>query len=263
MPKISVIMGVYNTPKNYIELSINSILNQSYSDFEFIICNDGCTDDTFEYIKTHYDDSRIILIENEKNMGLAYSLNHCLSISNGEYIARMDSDDFSHVERFSKQISFLEEHPDFGLVASNVNFFDDNGVYKMMKYPEVIKKEDFLWNSPIIHPSIMVRKKCFDLVKGYTDEEYTVRNEDYDLFMKMFANNVKMYTFQDVLFDFREDENSIKRRKFKYRINEYKVRKNGFKLLNIPLIKRVPYLVKPIIVGLIPGQILRKIKRSR
>ena len=82
MPKVSVIMGVYNTPKNYINKAIDSILNQSFQDFEFIICNDSCTDDTFDNIQTKYKDNRIVWIQNDKNRGLAYTLNHCLNVAN-------------------------------------------------------------------------------------------------------------------------------------------------------------------------------------
>lgn len=263
MPKISVIMGLYNTPKEYIKISIDSILSQTFTDFEFIICNDGCTDGSFEFIKQNFSDARLVLIENQKNMGLTYSLNHCLSVAKGEYICRMDSDDCSHTERLSRQNDFLDKNIDFDLVTSNVNYFDDNGIYKIKKFPEIITKKDFLWNSPIIHPAIMVRKKALDKVDGYLDVPYTVRNEDYDLFMRMYASNIKMYTIQDVLFDYREDKNSLKKRKYKYRINEFKVRMYNFKLLKIPFLKRFVFEFKPLIVGLVPGNLLNCIKRVK
>ena len=107
MPKLSVLMGIYNEKrKEQVELAISSILNQSYRDFEFIICDDGSTKEFFlwlqEYCKT---DERIRLIRNEKNAGLAVALNRCLTEAKGEYIARMDADDISLPDRFEKQIN--------------------------------------------------------------------------------------------------------------------------------------------------------------
>ena len=258
---ISVIMGVFNTPKSYIDTSIQSILNQTYKDFEFIICNDCCTDDTFEYIKNKYHDKRIVWISNEKNMGLAYTLNHCLKYSKGEYIARMDTDDYSFPERFEKQLNILKNNKNIDIVNCNVNVFDDRGIYGARKYSEYIEFKDFLLNNPIVHPSIMGRKSAFSKVGNYRDLPFTMRNEDYDLFLRMLNKGVTFYTLQDIVFNFRENTQSLKRRKYKYRINEYMVKFDNFKRMNI-LPKYYIFCLKPLIVGLIPGKILLKIRNK-
>ena len=260
MSKVSVIMGIYNTPKEFIKKSIDSILAQTYQDFEFIICNDGCTDDSFEFIKETYSNNpKIVLIENEQNMGLAYTLNHCLEIAKGEYIARMDSDDFSLPERLQKQVDVLDKNKKIGLVNCNINVFDDNGIYGERLYNEYIQVKDFLKNNPIVHPSVMFRKIESDKVGGYRDIPMTLRNEDYDLFMRMFANGTKMYTLQDKMFNFREDKNSYKRRKYRYRINEFKVRMYGYRILKLfPL--GIIYVFKPLIVGFVPAFIIKEFK---
>lgn len=258
---ISVIMGVFNTPKSYIDTSIQSILNQTYKDFEFIICNDCCTDDTFEYIKNKYHDKRIVWISNEKNMGLAYTLNHCLKYSKGEYIARMDTDDYSFPERFEKQLNILKNNKNIDVVNCNVNVFDDRGIYGARKYSEYIEFKDFLLNNPIVHPSIMGRKSAFSKVGNYRDLPFTMRNEDYDLFLRMLNKGVTFYTLQDIVFNFRENTQSLKRRKYKYRINEYMVKFDNFKRMNI-LPKYYIFCLKPLIVGLIPGKILLKIRNK-
>lgn len=262
MPKISVIMGLYNTKnKAYLKKSLNSILNQTYKDFELIICDDGSTNDCMKWAKEICkDDTRVIFIKNEINRGLSYTLNHCLKVAKGKYIARMDDDDESRSDRFEVQIKYLEQHPNIDLVSSNMSLFNDNGVYGEEKYPEIIHKKDFLFNSPIVHPAIMAKRKCFDIVSGYSESKYCVRVEDYDLFMRMFAAGVKMRVIQDNIFSYRADELTQKRRKvFKYRINESIIRfKNYFSLKLYPI--GFIYVFKPIFLGMLPTNIVRFIK---
>ena len=258
MPKVSVIMGVYNiTDKSVLEKSINSILNQTFKDFEFIICDDGSKDNTLELVKRICNnDERVIFLKNEKNMGLAYVLNKCLKYSKGEYIARMDSDDESALNRFEKQVEFLDLHPDYGVVTSNANVFDDISTWGELKYNKEIRKEDFLMNNPIIHGAVMVRKSVYNMAEGYRDIPMTYRVEDYDLFMRIFSKGIKIYTIQEKLFNYREDKKTRKRRKYKYRINEAKVRYYGFKLLGL-YPKGIIFVIKPLIVGLLPQGLKR------
>lgn len=261
MPRISVIMGVFNTEKDYIVSAIDSILNQSFSDFEFIICNDACTDDTFSFIQEKYHDKRIVWLENAENKGLAYTLNHCLSVAKGEYIARMDTDDISLKNRFEKQIECFEKNKNVGVVNCNINVFDKNGIYGERKYNTNIEIKDFLLSNPIVHPAVMVKKSCYDLVDNYRDIDITYRNEDYDLFLRMKKENVEMITVQEKLFNFREDKNSYLRRKYKYRINEYKVKYDNFKKMGL-LPKYYLYCVKPLIIGLMPTTFLKMFRNK-
>ena len=148
MPKISVIMGIYNTKsKEYLEKSIGSILSQTFEDFELIICDDGSTNDCVKWAKEICkNDKRVKFIKNDMNRGLAYTLNHCLECSSGDYIARMDDDDYSHQDRFEKQIKYLIANKDVDLISCNVNFFDENGIYNTKCYPHKISNNDFLFN---------------------------------------------------------------------------------------------------------------------
>lgn len=264
MPKISVIMGIYNTKsRDYLEKSLKSILNQTYSDFELIICDDGSTNDCLNWAKNICkNDSRVKFISNEKNKGLAYTLNHCLKYAKGEYIARMDDDDESDLKRFEKQIKILENNEKIDVVSCNINLFDENGIYSEKKYNENIDNKDFLFNNPIVHPAVMVRTKAYELVDGYKDEKWTVRVEDYDLFMRMQANNLKMYVIQDKLLNYRNDRDNCKRRqKYKYRINEAIVRFRGYKSLKL-FPKGILYIFKPLIIGIIPPSIISKKERG-
>lgn len=260
MPKVSVIMGIYHTPsKEMLEKSINSILNQSYTNFELIICDDGSTNDCVSWAKEICkNDNRVIFLKNEKNSGLAYTLNHCLQEATGEYIARMDDDDMSHLDRFEKQVDFLDNHPEIGLVGSNMNLFDEaRGIWGKRNYPEYVKKENFLYRVAVPHPTIMARKSAYDKVNGYRDIKKTLRVEDYDCFMRMFSMGIKMYNFQDSLFDYREDIRGIKKKKYKYRFNEMWVRRQGFDSLKINKIKSLPYVIKPLIAGMIPQKLIK------
>lgn len=261
MPKVSVIMGIYNTPsKQMLEKSLNSILNQTFKDFELIICDDGSSNDCIKWAKEICQkDKRVVFIKNEKNRGLAFTLNHCLNEAKGKYIARMDDDDESHIDRFEKQVDYLNKHSEIGLVGSNMHLFDDErGIWGLRKYSENVRKNDFLYRVAVAHPTIMARKEAYDTVNGYRDLIKTIRVEDYDCFMRMFARGVKMYNFQTPLFNYREDSRGAKKKKYRYRINEVWVRYHGFKelgLLNNP--KNYIYVIKPIVAGLIPQKIIK------
>lgn len=260
-PVISIIMGIYNSKKDFLELSLKSILNQSFKEFEFIICDDGSKNECLNWAKEFCNgDDRVIFLKNDKNMGLSYTLNKCLKKANGKFIARMDDDDISHLDRLEKQLIYLNEHKEVGLVSCNINVFNEVGIYSERIFNEVITKNDFLFNSPIVHPAILAKKECFEVVNGYRDEKVTVRVEDYDMFMRMFYNKIEMRVLQEKLFDYREDDENLKRRKkFKYRINEMIIRfSNFYKLKLFP--KGIIYALKPIVIGILPTFVLKEIK---
>lgn len=160
MPNVSIIMGVYNC-KNYnlLRKSVESILQQTYKDYEFIICNDGSTNNTLEELKKiAQSDSRIKIISYEKNRGLNHALNECLAVSQGKYIARQDDDDVSKPERLKKQVQFLDKNREYAIVGTCADVFDNNGIWGEYTVPEKPQKGDFLWNSPFMHPTTMMRK---------------------------------------------------------------------------------------------------------
>lgn len=199
MPNVSVIMGVYNS-KNFdlLRKSVESILHQTYKDYEFIICSDGSTDEvTDELNKLAQLDSRIKIIAYKKNRGLNHALNKCLSLSRGKYIARQDDDDISQIERLEKQVRFLNENLEYSIVGTCANVFDDNGIWGEYRVPEQPGKEDFLWNSPFMHPTIMIRKDDLLSVEGYREVKETRRCEDYDLFMNLYSMGYKGYNIQE------------------------------------------------------------------
>ena len=260
MPKISIISGAYNISRCYsFEKSMESILSQSFSDFEFKICDDGSTDNTAELLEKYERlDGRIKIIRNENNMGLAYSLNRCIEKSTGEYIARHDCDDYADTDRLKKQIEYLEAHENISLLGTNAKLFDEKGVWGEMKFPEKVTKKDFLFCSPFQHGSIMIRKAALLDCGCYRVAKETRRAEDYDLFMRVIMK-YECENLQEPLYYFCEDENTLARRRYRYRIDEAKVRWRGFKMLGL-LPKGIPYVIKPLVVGLIPARLLKLLK---
>ena len=158
MPKISVVMPAYNAEK-YIGEAIESILNQTFKDFEFIIINDGSVDHTKEIIQK-YNDSRIVLLENDKNRGIVLSLNKGLDAATGEYIARMDADDIALMNRLERQAEYLDEHKDIGVLGTGICIFGE----KIKEQKRVFTtnseqlKAELIFNPCIAHPTVMIRK---------------------------------------------------------------------------------------------------------
>ena len=265
MPIVSIIMGVYNC-KNFelLDKSISSILNQTFSDFEFLICDDGSTNNTLAYLKKiEAEDSRVKILSYEKNRGLSYALNICLKEAKGKYIARQDDDDISDPRRLEMEFFFLENNKQYSIVGTLADVFDDRGVWGKYNNPEKTQKNDFYWNSPFMHPTIMVRKEAYDVVGGYRIAKETRRCEDIDLFMRMYAAGLKGYNIQKSLYLYRMVNTPDKKhRPMKYRIDEAVVKFKGYKAMG-NLFRGMPFVLKPILVGVIPQKIFYHIKKRR
>lgn len=263
MPTLSVITGAYNAAGcPHFQKSIASILEQSFSDFEFIICDDGSTDDTYERLKQFASaDPRIKLLKNEKNMGLAATLNKCLKIARGKYIARHDCDDYSVTDRFEKQIEYLESVPEVSILGTAAHLFDESGIWGLESFPRYVSNRDFLFTSPYKHGSVMFRREALLKANGYRVAKETRRTEDYDLFMRM-QTFCKGENLPEPLYCFCEDATTRKRRKYRYRIDEARVRARGFRSLGL-MPKAFPYVVKPLAVGLIPARLLSRLQERR
>jgi glycosyltransferase involved in cell wall biosynthesis len=177
-------MSVYNGER-YIKESVKSILNQTEKDFEFIIINDGSTDGSLELLKEfERNDTRIVLISRE-NKGLVSSLNEGIQFSQGEYIARMDVDDISHIDRLEKQINYMKEK-DLVLCGTFAEKIDSRGKkIGMMDYPpesDAVQSFSLLHN-PFIHPSVIFKKDCIEKVGGY--RSFFKHAEDYELWTRI------------------------------------------------------------------------------
>lgn len=264
MTKISVIMGVYNSKrKDMLKNSIDSIINQTFKDWEFIICDDGSVDDTYHYLLTLSKcDNRIRILHYDENQGLSYALNYCLVMAKGEYVARQDDDDISLPDRLEKQVKALESLQAYSMLGTTALIYNDGGVWGNFNVPEYPTKKSFLWNSPFIHPTVMFKKEALEAVNGYRVAKETRRCEDYDLFMRMYAAGFKGYNLQENLYKYRSENGKNKHRPMKYRIDELIVRWQGFKALKI-LHLGLPFMLKPIFVGFIPTKLFNVIKRKQ
>lgn len=208
---ISVIMSNYNTSEKYLRESIESILNQSFTDFEFIIVDD-CSTNNGKSILESFNDDRIKVIFNEKNLGLAASLNKALQISKGEFIARMDSDDISLETRLEKQYKYLKSNPSVGLVASFAQKIgNDKGyIYSMVEEPEKMNVPMFFGNV-ICHPSVMFRKEVITNNHLKYNEEFKT-GQDYELWSRLLKTE-KVAIIPEVLLSYRIHNNQISNEK--------------------------------------------------
>lgn len=254
-PTISIISGIYNCADTLPE-AIESILAQTVTDWEWILCDDASGDNTYDIAQEYADKypGKFVLIRNERNMGLNYTLNRCLEHAQGKYIARMDGDDLSSPERFEEELRCLEENPDIAIVSTDMDCFDQTGAWGKISHPENPQPKDFLVRSPFCHAPCMVRKEAYTAVGGYSVEDRLLRVEDYHLWVKMYAADYRGKNIHRSLYQVREDRDAYNRRKFRYRVNEAYVRWLVVKELKLPLYNAV-YALRPIVIGLLPKKL--------
>ncbi len=211
MPKISVLMSVYNSAA-FLEEAVDSILSQTFSDFEFIIVNDGSTDESGDILANLAEkDKRIQLIENEENIGLTRSLNKGLAQAKGEYIARMDADDISFPQRLEKQVAYLEKHAKVGLVGSQYDLCDADG--KVTASGERLPENNLsiqwrlLFRNSFIHSSVMIRRRALELVEDNYNVELPYA-QDFELWSRV-ARISRVANLPEVYVYLREHDDRI------------------------------------------------------
>lgn len=205
--EISVIMSVYNTREDYLRKAIESILEQSFIDFEFIIINDGSKKEVRDTIKS-YQDERIIFINNECNIGLTKSLNKGLDIARGKYIARMDADDVSHKRRLEKQYKYMEKHQNVDILGAWIN--DGKCTIKTDgRISSECRKVRMLFkNAGIIHPTAFIRKKF--LVENEIRYDETIKKaQDYKLWVDCLKKGAQISVYPGVLLYYRRHGGQI------------------------------------------------------
>lgn len=261
--EISVIMGIYNCEDTLIE-SLDSLFNQSFQNFNLIMCDDGSDDRTYEIAlkyKEKFPD-RIILLKHATNMGLNITLNDCLSKAKGRYIARMDGDDISLRNRFEKEYSFLEKNHEYTFVSCQMILFDENGDWGKTNYIPAPKAVDLVKSSTFAHAGVLVRREAYEKVNGYSVSDKLLRVEDYHLWIKFYAEGFVGYNIMEPLYKMRDDRNAVHRRTLQNRINEARVKKiaiSEFKLSKLNYI----YILRPIILALIPRNLYSWLHRLR
>lgn len=219
--KISVIMGVYNEEENWVRESIESILNQTYKNIEFIIILDNPENIKLKEIIKEYskNDERIRFYINEKNLGLINTLNKAVYLSKGKYIARMDSDDIAIRNRLEKQMEFIFNNPEYELVGTKVEYIDEFGNEiplsdkRVCEYRQI--KKYLKYDNPFAHPTILYKTDTIKNLGGYDKALYA---EDYELIMKFVVNGKKVCNIDEKLLKYRLRDSGISISKKDYQV---------------------------------------------
>ena len=199
-PVVSILMPVYNTAP-YLCEAMDSMLSQTFSDFELIVLDD-CSPDNAKEILDAYDDPRIVRYKGEVNVGLSNVLNVGIGMARGKYIARMDSDDISLPQRLQVQVDYLDKHPDVDLVSVGMLLFGaKEGTWIREPNPEKVKIEA-IFHSPVLHASSVWRKEAFE-TQGLRFRQEMVPAEDYDLWVRAMLKGLKLVNLPEVLYEYR------------------------------------------------------------
>ncbi len=258
---ISVIMSVYNAEK-YLRDAVDSILNQTYKSFEFIIVNDCSKDNTWAILKEYEKKYKSIrLINNVENLGLTKNLNRALTISKGEYIARMDADDISELNRFERQIEFFEKHKDVDIIGTFSKDINENGEILRIRTTPITHNDIISMLpkfSPISHPTVMFRKNSLEKL-GFYNVKYRT-SQDLEMWLRAAGAGLKFHNIPEFLFKYRMDDDYVGRKSFKFRWNDFKIRFEGYKHINLPWYKYT-YAFIPLVLGIIPESIYNLLKK--
>ena len=261
--RVSIIMGIYNCVDT-LEKSIDSILSQTFRSWELIMCDDGSSDDTYTIAKKYqcrYSD-QIKLIRNTSNKGLNYTLNRCLELAQGEYIARQDGDDTSLPRRLELEVQAMEQHPDMAVVSTAMVLFDNKGKWGQIVRKQYPQKEDLIRGTPFAHAPCLIRSDVLRSIGGYSEHKRLMRVEDYHLWYKLYRAGYQGMNLQEVLYQCLDDRSAQNRRKLRYRINECYIRWLVFIDFGLPMYN-APMIIFPLLVGLLPSfaySILHKAK---
>jgi glycosyltransferase involved in cell wall biosynthesis len=262
---ISIICSIYNSNKTLPQM-IESVLNQTYKNFELILINDGSIDNSLKIIQEFADkDNRIVIID-KKNSGLTKSLNVGLKKAKGKYIARIDADDIWYPDKLQKQIDFLERNLYYALIGTAYNEIDENGkvIFQKQRLPLLITDEEIRNNiakfNPFFHSSVMFRKEILDIIGFYNEEfKYT---QDYEFWIRIMTK-YKVTNLPEVLASRRYSDNMISIKKEKeQRMYAIKAKFLAIKLLKKPIFE-YKYLINDILVFLLPQVIINIIRKLK
>ena len=250
--RVSIIMGIYNCADTLAE-AIDSILAQSYNNWELILCDDGSIDNTYNVARKYQEayPEKIKLLQHKENCGLNITLNDCLAQASGEFIARMDGDDISLPTRLEKEVSFLRCNPNYSIVSCPMIYFDEKGEWGKGKVVKEPSKKTFAYRTPFCHAPAMVKREAFKACKGYSLDKSTLRSEDYDLWGRMYALGFRGGNLEEHLYMMRDGRKAFSRRKFSMAVNSFITKVRIAKLLHLPFWAYIR-AIRPLLVSLIP-----------
>ena len=262
-PAVSVLLSAHNCLHTLPE-AVESILRQTFTDWELILCDDGSTDGTLQVAEAYaaaYPE-RIVLLRNPENLGLAASLNRCLAAARGRYIARMDGDDRCSPDRLAAEVQALDRDPALAVVSTDMGCFDEAGVWGTISHPAAPRPIDFLSGVPFCHAACMIRREALTAVSGYSEDRRYQRVEDYHLWVRLYAAGFRGRNLHRTLYWVREDRAAYERRRFRYRVNEVRVRWKAVRCLGLPVAGYLSGL-RPLLVGLLPPGLYRYLHRRK
>ncbi|MCW2782059.1 MAG: hypothetical protein JWR35_2508 [Marmoricola sp.] len=260
-PRVSVIMAAFNCVDTVAE-AVESIVAQTFEDWELVVCDDCSTDGTHELLRglaaEHGD--RFVLLRNEENSHLSFSLNRCLAVARGELVARMDADDVSLPKRLETQVAFLDEHSDADLVGTAVRRFDASGPADIVRVPDAPDRFALRDGVPFCHATILTYRSVYEALGGYTVSPRTTRGQDYDLWFRFYHQGFKGRNLAEPLYLVREDRDAIRRRTFLSRVRLFRTTLIGYALLGYP----ARWYARPalaLLKAFLPGRLMLEYRR--
>lgn len=252
MIKVTVIMATYNTPMAYLKASVQSILDQTLKDFEFIIVDDYSSYDVKEVVSKLNDD-RIKVVRNKTNKGSGYSRNVGIDIAQGDYIAIMDADDIALPNRLERQVAFMNTHPEYDVVSTKTKEFSGDKQLGEVGVAGELSKKMIIRGKVLFQPAAMAKKQVLKSVKY---DDYYRRAQDYVLWCELALRGYRMYTMDEILCLYRVNPDDYKKRGLRRRKYEIMAR-----LKYYPKLKANPfeylYILKSIIAGILPIAFVR------
>ncbi len=244
-----------------LERSVRSILEQSIAGFELLICDDGSSPEAKRFLdQLASEDERVRLIRPGDRIKLAEKLNTCLAQARAPFLARMDDDDYSCPVRFKMQLDALYQHPEIAFVGSCVRLCQDGRIVGKRSLPVFPQIKDFYMTQPFIHPALMFRREALESVGGYNEAASCELCEDYDLLLRLYTAHLPGMNLPNELLDYTVPSTPGGSRTMHHRWNEAVTRWKRFKALHL-LPKALPFVIKPIVVGLVPKKLLWAIKK--
>lgn len=235
-PLVSVIIACFNA-EPYIDSCLESLVAQTYDNLEIVICDDASTDESYKKLLNWKEkDNRITLIRNQTNSYAAASRNNCIAFCHGDYIMLQDIDDVSAKNRVEILLQEFEKSPEIAIISSAVYWFKTSPkeIIKIrMTRPKYPTKWSMVKGMALSHPASMIKKEAIDAVCGYRVAEETRRCQDYDMFMQMYAKGFRGKNIDTPLYFYRVDEANYKRRTFKARVGEFKIRLRGYRAMGM------------------------------
>jgi len=264
MDLISVLMGTRADAAQLeaLKRAVSSVLNQEKVEVELLICAAGADTTVQDWLWTVSDcEKRVRIVERAKAMLLGEKINACLNCANGRWIARMDDDDYSYPLRLNRQLAFLSDIHNCYYVGSWVR---EVGLYgaRIRKLPQFPTLNDFRMTQPFVHPTLFFKREVLERVGGYSESRWQDHCDDYDLLLRLYQQGITGANIQEVLMDYSVARSLEQRRPYRFFVNEAVTRAARFSAL-----KKLPawtfYVVKPLVVGLIPRRTLYWLKTNQ